>query len=339
MNTGWKRTQISAVFAVLVMAGLAGAATGQELEPNGTAEAAREVTPTTSPPSAKPLARVGEFRPPELGAAPIVSVPPEDLHPAPELIHQATFSAAGVVEKGARSIRLIGVAATALDAQCGTGPDVWPCGRVGRAALQRFVRRRLIECRSAEVQAPDDIARCTVGGTDIGEWLVSQGWAKAEGPDYAEVERTARDEKRGIWSPVRPGLALDPNLEVGPTPANATVFAQVDLSSQSMTLIHRGRIVAQWPVSTARDGKETPTGMWTAKWLARDHRSSLYNDARMPYSVFYDGDYAVHGTYETDRLGRPASAGCVRLDTQHAAVLFNLVREEGLGNTVIVVRH
>ncbi len=58
----------------------------------------------------------------------------------------------------------------------------------------------------------------------------------------------------------------------------------------------------------------------------------------MPYSVFYDGDYAVHGTYETGRLGQPASAGCVRLDPQHAAVLFDLVRQEGLSSTVIVIR-
>jgi lipoprotein-anchoring transpeptidase ErfK/SrfK len=58
----------------------------------------------------------------------------------------------------------------------------------------------------------------------------------------------------------------------------------------------------------------------------------------MPYSVFYDGDYAVHGTYQTRRLGRPASAGCVRLDPRHAAVLFNLVAKEGLNNTLIVIR-
>jgi lipoprotein-anchoring transpeptidase ErfK/SrfK len=177
-----------------------------------------------------------------------------------------------------------------------------------------------------------------VGGRDIGEWLVSQGWAKAEGQDYAAAEKLARDEKRGIWSPVRLGMVPTPLLALESVPADAAVLVQVDLSAQSMTLVHRGRIVAQWPVSTARDGKETPTGIWTAKWLARDHRSSLYNDAPMPYSVFYDGDYAVHGTYETDRLGRPASAGCVRLDTRHAAVLFNLVRQEGLSKTLIVIQ-
>jgi lipoprotein-anchoring transpeptidase ErfK/SrfK len=58
----------------------------------------------------------------------------------------------------------------------------------------------------------------------------------------------------------------------------------------------------------------------------------------MPYAIFYNGHYAVHGTNQVGRLGRPASAGCVRLDTRNAAVLYRLARQEGLKNTRIVVR-
>jgi lipoprotein-anchoring transpeptidase ErfK/SrfK len=129
-----------------------------------------------------------------------------------------------------------------------------------------------------------------------------------------------------------------PVFEAGPAFEDAAVRAEVYLSTQSMILVHRGRIVGQWPVSTARNGKETPTGVWTAKSLSRYHRSHLYDNAPMPYSVFYDGDYAVHGTYQTGRLGRPASAGCVRLDLRHAAALYDLVVKEGLSNTLIVIR-
>ena len=41
----------------------------------------------------------------------------------------------------------------------------------------------------------------------------------------------------------------------------------------------------------------------------------------MPYAVFYNGDYAIHGTNDLGRLGRPASAGCIRLHPRHAAEL------------------
>jgi lipoprotein-anchoring transpeptidase ErfK/SrfK len=122
-----------------------------------------------------------------------------------------------------------------------------------------------------------------------------------------------------------------------PTAWAATITANVSLSAQTMTVIHRGAVIGHWPVSTARRGKVTPTGSWNAKWLSRNHRSSRYNNAPMPYSIFYNGNFAVHGTYDRKALGRPASSGCVRLDPTNAALLFNLVQQEGLENTRIII--
>ena len=59
----------------------------------------------------------------------------------------------------------------------------------------------------------------------------------------------------------------------------------------------------------------------------------------MPYAIFYSGHYAVHGTYNTKRLGRPASAGCVRVHPDHAKRLFSLTRKVGLSNMLVVVRN
>ncbi len=55
----------------------------------------------------------------------------------------------------------------------------------------------------------------------------------------------------------------------------------------------------------------------------------------MPYSVFYDSHWAIHGTTAIKRLGRPASHGCVRLHPKNAAILFNLVLRQGKKNTVV----
>ena len=119
----------------------------------------------------------------------------------------------------------------------------------------------------------------------------------------------------------------------------ANLVARVSIAEQKMQVFHGGRMIAEWPVSTARRGKITPTGQFTAQWLSRNHRSSLYNNAPMPYSIFYDGNYAVHGTYETGRLGRPASAGCVRLHPDNARKLFEMAHTEGLENTQIVIMY
>jgi len=116
------------------------------------------------------------------------------------------------------------------------------------------------------------------------------------------------------------------------------VLARVSISKQMMEVWHEGRKLYEWPVSTARQGKVTPVGQWRgAQWLSRHHRSSLYNNAPMPYAIFYNGNYAIHGTDQVRKLGRPASAGCVRLNTDNARILFNMVRAEGKQNLKVVV--
>ena len=117
----------------------------------------------------------------------------------------------------------------------------------------------------------------------------------------------------------------------------SNLVARVILSEQTMHVFHGGKLLYEWPVSTARSGKITPTGEWTAQWLSRNHRSSRYNNAPMPYSIFYSGHYAVHGTDQIGMLGRPASAGCIRLHPDNARILFDMARAEGLENTRIVV--
>jgi lipoprotein-anchoring transpeptidase ErfK/SrfK len=115
------------------------------------------------------------------------------------------------------------------------------------------------------------------------------------------------------------------------------IVARVSISNQTMHVYHDGRLVHEWPVSTARQGKVTPTGQWTAQHLSRNHRSRRYDNAPMPFAIFYSGHYAIHGTDQIARLGRPASAGCVRLHPDNARVLFDLVRAEGTKNMRVIV--
>ncbi len=124
---------------------------------------------------------------------------------------------------------------------------------------------------------------------------------------------------------------------MGARPAVAGVEARIDLSEQSMSVYVNGFYYAQWKVSTARPGYRTPTGTYTPKWLARVHYSKKYHHSPMPNSIFFYGGYAIHGTYATRWLGRPASHGCVRLHPDNAAKLFSLVKEYGKENTVITI--
>jgi lipoprotein-anchoring transpeptidase ErfK/SrfK len=118
--------------------------------------------------------------------------------------------------------------------------------------------------------------------------------------------------------------------------ARADIVVKVDKSSQRMSVIVNGESRYTWPVSTGIYG--TPSGTFRPQSLARYHRSTIYNNAPMPYSIFYDGNFAIHGTTHISQLGGRASKGCIRLHPSNAAILFSLVQKEGFGSTRISIQ-
>jgi lipoprotein-anchoring transpeptidase ErfK/SrfK len=118
--------------------------------------------------------------------------------------------------------------------------------------------------------------------------------------------------------------------------ANAEIVVTVDKARQRMSVVVDGEHRYTWPVSTGLGG--TPSGSFRAQLLSRNHRSSIFGNAPMPYAVFYSGHFAIHGTTAVAQLGTRASKGCVRLHPSNAAVLFELVQRHGLANTHIQIR-
>jgi hypothetical protein len=112
------------------------------------------------------------------------------------------------------------------------------------------------------------------------------------------------------------------------TAVNATVQIHIDLTAQQMH-VESSTGSFDWPVSTARSGYYTPRGSYAPTGMARMHYSRKFHMSPMPYSIFFRGGYAIHGSYETHSLGRPASHGCVRLDPANAELLYQMVEAEG----------
>ena len=110
--------------------------------------------------------------------------------------------------------------------------------------------------------------------------------------------------------------------------AQALVRVQIDLTHQRMhVLSNEGDY--DWPISSARSGFSTPGGSYAPTHLELMHYSKKYHMSPMPHAIFFRGGYAIHGTYETGSLGRPASHGCVRLSPGNAAALYSMVKAEG----------
>jgi lipoprotein-anchoring transpeptidase ErfK/SrfK len=119
------------------------------------------------------------------------------------------------------------------------------------------------------------------------------------------------------------------------SPASASVVAYIDNATQRMTVMVDGAAVHSWPVSTAREGYETPAGSYYVQRMERMWYSRKYHMSPMPHALFFEGGLAIHGTSAIRQLGRPASHGCVRLSPSNARRLFELVRQHGGAQVVI----
>jgi hypothetical protein len=119
--------------------------------------------------------------------------------------------------------------------------------------------------------------------------------------------------------------------------ALADLLIEIDKSTQQMTVTVNGEHLYQWPVSTGEGDYDTPSGTFKPFRMEIDHTSDEWDNAPMPYSIFFTQEgHAIHGTNHSG-LGRPASHGCVRLSVKNAATLWALVKREKMANTNVVL--
>ena len=105
----------------------------------------------------------------------------------------------------------------------------------------------------------------------------------------------------------------------------------VSLDEQRAYTYRNGILIGASTVSTGKPGHETPTGVFTTKMKDRDHHSSLYHNASMPYTERLTNDgVALHAG---GIPGYPESHGCVHLPSEYARLLFEAAP---VGMTVVI---
>jgi len=137
---------------------------------------------------------------------------------------------------------------------------------------------------------------------------------------------------------LRLAAALAAAILFAAAPARADLLIQIDKAAQQMSVSADGQLLYTWPASTGRDGYDTPNGAFNPLWMDREHYSEEWDDAPMPYSIFFTKQgHAIHGTYEVRHLGQPVSHGCVRLSVKNASILWDLVKQHKMANTMVVL--
>ena len=132
-----------------------------------------------------------------------------------------------------------------------------------------------------------------------------------------------------------PSAALKPGQWIwgGDDKGMGPMVVVVSLTEQRAYVYRNGVLVALTTVSTGKPGHETPVGVFTILQKDKDHRSSTYNNAPMPYQqrLTWDG-VALHAG---GLPGYPESHGCIHLPSAFAEKLFGATN---MGMTVVVAR-
>ncbi len=109
------------------------------------------------------------------------------------------------LEIDGQRIRLHGIDAPESRQLCRRDGERWRCGKDATSALKAFLGSRPVSCEELDRDRYRRVvAKCAVEKADIGEWMVSQGWAVAYylySYDYSRAEQGVRDQLGGGCGP------------------------------------------------------------------------------------------------------------------------------------------
>jgi L,D-transpeptidase catalytic domain len=175
-------------------------------------------------------------------------------------------------------------------------------------------------CGNTDTAAPSPSQPTTATSTST-EAVAPAPEEKVEMPPLPKVQEANETITKTTPPPPPPPAGV---------PCDAGVDACVDLSANQTWLLKDGVVISgPSPITHGRKGFATPPGTFKVGWKDIDHKSSTYDDAPMPYSVFFNGGIAFHEGSLSEK-----SHGCIHLGPSVAKKYFNTL---AVGDTVQVV--
>jgi hypothetical protein len=103
----------------------------------------------------------------------------------------------------------------------------------------------------------------------------------------------------------------------------------IDLSEQKLTAYSNGTVFLETPVSTGKEGFETPTGNFSVYYKRFSQTMVGWNAAEgfwivenIPAVQYVVGNVAIHGTWWHNNFGTPMSHGCINVPLEVAELLY-----------------
>jgi lipoprotein-anchoring transpeptidase ErfK/SrfK len=202
--------------------------------------------------------------------------------------------------------------------------DLCKPGSKAQVGIITFYRAKkyIVAANRKSVTAGDSVARHTVV-------RLTGDRVRIEGAVYDETDE-------GWWMKAAEGVKTNP----GPPPKElqpGEKWIDVNLTTQTLVAFEGDTPVFATAVSTGKVDKEdkernykTPTGTWRIreKHIAATMDGDVASDGPysiedVPWIMYYNGSYALHGAFWHNNFGRTRSHGCVNLSPLDARALFN----------------
>jgi len=102
-------------------------------------------------------------------------------------------------------------------------------------------------------------------------------------------------------------------------------WIDINLTQQTLSAYTGNQLIRTFVVSTGTWLHPTLPGQFQVyvKYRYAPMSGPGYYLPDVPYVMYYDGDYGIHGTYWHDNFGTPMSHGCTNMRTEDAAWLYD----------------
>jgi lipoprotein-anchoring transpeptidase ErfK/SrfK len=202
--------------------------------------------------------------------------------------------------------------------------DLCKPGSKAQVGIITFYRAKkyVVSANRKSVTAGDPVSRHTVV-------RLTGDRVRIDGAVYDETDE-------GWWMKASEGTKTNP----GPPPKElqpGEKWIDVNLTTQTLVAFEGDTPVFATAVSTGKEDKEdkekdykTPTGTWRIreKHIAATMDGDVASDGPysiedVPWIMYFNGSYALHGAFWHNSFGRTRSHGCVNLSPLDARALFN----------------
>lgn len=157
----------------------------------------------------------------------------------------------------------------------------------------------------------------------------------------SQNEQNTKGQSVFLNKVISSAYAASPNAGVlGETSLDDNKWIEVDISEQRLYMKDHGNVVNSFLISSGK-WYPTPRGEWRI-WIklryARMRGGSkalgtFYDLKNVPYTMYYNQGYGIHGAYWHNNFGNPMSHGCINMKPEEAGVVFKWAQ---VGTRVIV---